>query len=333
MRYYEEIGLPPEAIRTPAGYRLYDDQTLERLAFISRAKQLGCTLDEIADLTGARDGGRCGPVQDRRRTLVADKLVTAQQQIVDVMTLTSDLQLAAATLEGHPPTVHATTTGGASRRGQVRPQPRGSRSPCTRSPIVERSARRSHGRSGRSRLRGRLDEWQRLLKHVGHRESIDNGLRATFGPATPLDELMRLAAAEQDCCQFFTFAITVDSRGVAVEERAPRRRTPGAPRLVRTPDMRAKKENMAVVGVGALARAACCAGPILWFLTAIGLGTTAGSAMFGAAALAIGALAILIVLRRRCPPRPARSPSKCPSCGRGRRARLDEGHVAPWWRQ
>jgi len=30
---------------------------------------------------------------------------------------------------------------------------------------------------------------------------------------------MRLAAAEQDCCQFFTFTITIDNRGVALEIR------------------------------------------------------------------------------------------------------------------
>ena len=30
---------------------------------------------------------------------------------------------------------------------------------------------------------------------------------------------MRLVAAEQDCCQFFRFAITVDTRGVALEVR------------------------------------------------------------------------------------------------------------------
>ena len=41
LRYYEEIGLLPEPTRTPAGYRLYDDHTLDRLAFITRAKQLG----------------------------------------------------------------------------------------------------------------------------------------------------------------------------------------------------------------------------------------------------------------------------------------------------
>jgi MerR family transcriptional regulator, copper efflux regulator len=91
LRYYEEIGLLPESARTPAGYRTYDDHTLDRLAFIARAKQLGCSLDEIADLTLAWDGGSCGPVQDRLRLAVANKLATAQQQIVELMTLTSEL--------------------------------------------------------------------------------------------------------------------------------------------------------------------------------------------------------------------------------------------------
>ena len=45
LRYYEEIGLLPESSRSAAGYRLYDPGTLDRLAFIARAKQLGCTLD------------------------------------------------------------------------------------------------------------------------------------------------------------------------------------------------------------------------------------------------------------------------------------------------
>jgi DNA-binding transcriptional MerR regulator len=103
LRYYEEIGLLPETTRTSAGYRLYDDRTFERLAFIARAKQIGCSLDEIADLTLAWDGGQCGPVQDRLRSVVAAKLASAQQQIVELMTLTTDLQRAAATLELHRP--------------------------------------------------------------------------------------------------------------------------------------------------------------------------------------------------------------------------------------
>jgi DNA-binding transcriptional MerR regulator len=103
LRYYEEIGLLPVAGRTPAGYRLYDDHALERLAFISRAKQLGCTLDEIADLTVAWDGGQCAPVQDRLRALVADKLARAQQQIAELTALSADLQRAAATLAAQRP--------------------------------------------------------------------------------------------------------------------------------------------------------------------------------------------------------------------------------------
>jgi MerR family transcriptional regulator, copper efflux regulator len=45
LRYYVQIGLLPEASRTPAGYRQYDQRTLDRLAFIARAKQLGCSLE------------------------------------------------------------------------------------------------------------------------------------------------------------------------------------------------------------------------------------------------------------------------------------------------
>ena len=53
LRYYEEIGLLPPAERTPAGYRVYDDRAVARLRFVARAKQLGCSLEEIADLADA----------------------------------------------------------------------------------------------------------------------------------------------------------------------------------------------------------------------------------------------------------------------------------------
>ena len=88
LRYYEEIGVLPAPPRTDGGYRSYDERTLERLAFIARAKQLGCSLEEIADLSVAWDGGECEPAQDRLRRLVAEKLATAQAEIVELMTLT-----------------------------------------------------------------------------------------------------------------------------------------------------------------------------------------------------------------------------------------------------
>lgn len=48
-----------------------------------------------------------------------------------------------------------------------------------------------------------------------------------------------------------------------------------------------------------IACAACCAGPILGFLAAIGFGTAAGFALFGTAAITFGTAAIAVVLRRR----------------------------------
>lgn len=63
--------------------------------------------------------------------------------------------------------------------------------------------------------------------------------------------------------------------------------------------MSVKKENAAIVGVGVAACAVCCAGPILAVLAAIGLGTAAGFALFGAVAILIGAAVAAAVLVRR----------------------------------
>ncbi|MDQ1425729.1 MAG: hypothetical protein QOD72_3227 [Acidimicrobiaceae bacterium] len=73
LRYYEEIGLMPPARRTEAGYRLYDERAVERLMFIARAKQLGCSLEEITELVRAWDTEDCAPVQHRLRTRVLER--------------------------------------------------------------------------------------------------------------------------------------------------------------------------------------------------------------------------------------------------------------------
>lgn len=100
LRYYEGIGLVVPPTRTGAGYRLYDDGSLARLGFIARAKQLGCTLEEVTDLVGIWDGERCGPVQKRFHDLVTAKLAAAQRQIAELTALSEQLHEAAAQLEG-----------------------------------------------------------------------------------------------------------------------------------------------------------------------------------------------------------------------------------------
>ncbi len=100
LRFYEGIGLVEPTTRTEAGYRIYDDRSLARLAFIARAKHLGCSLEEITDLVTIWDGERCGPVQRRFHDLVSTKLIEAQRQITELTALTDQLRAAAAQLAG-----------------------------------------------------------------------------------------------------------------------------------------------------------------------------------------------------------------------------------------
>lgn len=86
-----------------AGYRLYDDRSLAKLAFIARAKQLGCSLDEITDLVVAWDGDRCEPVQESLRIVVEVKIAETQDQIVEMVAFTIQLRDAAAVLNRHAP--------------------------------------------------------------------------------------------------------------------------------------------------------------------------------------------------------------------------------------
>ena len=82
---------------------------------------------------------------------------------------------------------------------------------------------------GAGEMATRLDEWNALLAGQPHllrgvlarRALDDGGLRLEFGPNTDVTEIARLAAAEQGCCRFFTFALMIDDRGFALEVHAP----------------------------------------------------------------------------------------------------------------
>ncbi|NQV21992.1 MAG: Cu(I)-responsive transcriptional regulator [Rhodospirillales bacterium] len=50
IRYYEEIGLILPAGRAQNGYRLYSPEDVQTLRFINRARGLGFSVDDCADL-------------------------------------------------------------------------------------------------------------------------------------------------------------------------------------------------------------------------------------------------------------------------------------------
>lgn len=84
VRYYERRGLLLEPDRTEAGYRTYGAEDRWRLGFILRAKELGFTLREVADLLDQVTDRRGDPAL-AVRTAAAAKLadIAAQQRALD----------------------------------------------------------------------------------------------------------------------------------------------------------------------------------------------------------------------------------------------------------
>ena len=201
LRYYEDIGLVVPAARTEAGYRVYDDTTLGRLAFIARAKGLGCTLEEITDLLTLWDGDACAPLQHRFHALVTSKIAAARRQIDELAAFSAQLDQAAAQLAG-PPTDGPCDDGCAC----VAPLQIGVKPPlgddvpiaCTLDP-GERAER--------------VAAWRALL---GDDRPVGPG-RFVLPAGADLGELGRLVEAEGDCCPFLAFTLTIDAAGVVLE--------------------------------------------------------------------------------------------------------------------
>jgi Hg(II)-responsive transcriptional regulator len=56
VRFYEREGLLAEPGRKASGYRQYEEESVTRLRFIRRAKELGFTLKDIKELLSLRHG-------------------------------------------------------------------------------------------------------------------------------------------------------------------------------------------------------------------------------------------------------------------------------------
>jgi len=74
VRFYEREGLLDKPARTASGYRQFDEDVVRRLEFISRAKELGFTLNEIKELLSLRVGPDtcCEDVKGKADAKIAD---------------------------------------------------------------------------------------------------------------------------------------------------------------------------------------------------------------------------------------------------------------------
>jgi MerR family copper efflux transcriptional regulator len=69
VRFYEREGLLGRVRRTASGQRLYDDETVRRLAFVRRATALGFSLAEVKSLLTLRVTARMSCERVRERAL------------------------------------------------------------------------------------------------------------------------------------------------------------------------------------------------------------------------------------------------------------------------
>ena len=207
LRYYERIGLVEPVGRADNGYRLYDETTLARLAFIGRAKQLGMSLEDAATLAGPWFAGECAPVQGRLRTFVTGRIAEVRRRITDDRAFERQLERILGRLD---------QVGVVAERC-------GSDCGCDIDPMETADVAAPIICSlGADALEQRLDEWRRVVAVTRRTERADASFCAVFDPkATVIAELARLCAAEMACCPFFTFSLEMTAEAVLLEIEGP----------------------------------------------------------------------------------------------------------------
>lgn len=87
IRYYQRIGLIEQPEKPLSGYRVYPEETIIRLLFIQRAKELGFNLTEIATLL-ALGTGKCSET----RELAKHKLELIKSKLHDLQAISKILE-------------------------------------------------------------------------------------------------------------------------------------------------------------------------------------------------------------------------------------------------
>lgn len=217
IRYYEDQGLLRPADRAPNGYRTYDDRDVARLRFVNRARALDLPTDDLAELVELWEHDRCAPVAQRLRDQVAERLADTQRRLAGLAALAGDLQRVLSRLqhpahdgpciEGQCVCLHDDPTTPAPSLPLVNASDGDEPIACTLDP---------------DHMPARMDDWQQLLAWASGQHPIAGGVSLQF----PIDadlagRLTTLAAAEQGCCSFFTFALQVTADAMHLQVTAP----------------------------------------------------------------------------------------------------------------
>src|SRR5215471_4572439 len=103
LRYYERIGLLPDPARTASGYRDYDEAAVARLLFVTRARRIGLTLEQIAEVLPIWDGVHCAEPHEQMTRLIDAKRDELLGRIADLERFVAQLEDVRRILEESPP--------------------------------------------------------------------------------------------------------------------------------------------------------------------------------------------------------------------------------------
>ncbi|MEV5577834.1 MerR family DNA-binding transcriptional regulator [Streptomyces parvus] len=259
LRFYGSVGLL-SADRTPAGYRMYGEDAVDRPAFIGTAKHPGLALGEIGELVGVWETGACRDVKAGLRPRISARLAEAESRAAEPAAFTASLRGALAHLDALPDRAGRCDPGcgflapgaGSAVRGSSASgsSASGSAAASGRAAASDGAAVAGGSRggqpvdvvlsAGRRAAEREAERWRAApvacsLGGDGLRERTDRWREAVAGAtrtdvpeglrlALPVDRVARIAesaAAEQECCPFFDFRLHLDGPYLPLEVRAP----------------------------------------------------------------------------------------------------------------
>jgi MerR family transcriptional regulator, copper efflux regulator len=211
VRFYERAGLLSPARRAANGYRVFDESALEELAFIQRAKGIGMSLEDIAELVAVWPSGSCQSLQARMRVHLAGQIRAVRGQRGELDTFERQLQTVLDRLTARDP--------GPERCGQGC----GCESDLELGPDRAASDPEPWGCSlGPDALASRIGQWQEVVAAAVSVEDSGGSIRLAL-PADPdmIATVATLCLAETACCPQARFWLEVTAAHIVLTVKAP----------------------------------------------------------------------------------------------------------------
>lgn len=211
VRFYERAGLLSPARRAKNGYRVFDESALGELAFIQRAKGIGMSLEDIAELVAVWPSGRCQSLQARMRVHLAGQISAIREQRAELDTFERQLQTVLSRLSARDPGPERCGQGCGCEtdlelgldRTAPGPQPWG----CSLGPDA---------------LASRIGQWQEVVAAATSVEDTGGSVRlALRADPDVITTVARLCLAETACCPQARFLLEVAASRIVLTIEAP----------------------------------------------------------------------------------------------------------------